>query len=294
MSLPAEAPAPAPARLDDEPAPDELAHANPLTVLKTIGLGVRAVFRERPGQIIGVSLLTTLLWGFHGQLDLLGLVWPAWKPSDLGNAARTPILGFAWDREAIHFLGGGFLVVLVPILVIKLVFKEKLSDYGLGLPPAGRRRFAVITVLLLLAIWTPLFTNAATNADMQAAYPVWKKFSSVGDFLLYELCSLPFFIAIEFMFRGFLMYGLARPDRRSGADGGFDRLQWNALIIQMLAYMTWHLGKPLNEVAGLPIWGFVAGTLILACRSIWPITLVHWTLNVYLDWMILGHLGMRP
>ena len=60
----------------------------------------------------------------------------------------------------------------------------------------------------------------------------------------------------------------------------------------MLSYTAWHLGKPLPELWGTVIWGLAAGATAYAIRSLWPIILAHWLLNVFLDIFILQSLGM--
>jgi hypothetical protein len=58
------------------------------------------------------------------------------------------------------------------------------------------------------------------------------------------------------------------------------------ILIPMLAYTAWHLGKPLPELWGTLVWGLVVSAIVLAIRSIWPIVAVHWLLNVWMDLVI--------
>ena len=37
---------------------------------------------------------------------------------------------------------------------------------------------------------------------------------------------------------------------------------------------------------GTLAWGLAAGAILLAIRSVWPIVLVHWLLNVWLDLLV--------
>ncbi len=128
---------------------------------------------------------------------------------------------------------------------------------------------------------------------MQSTYPLYRGvFDSGGMFLLYELSYLPFFIAIEFIFRGYLLFGLAgiRDEEIQEGNGGHPGKFYfakYALLIQMLSYTAWHLGKPVPELWGTIFWGLAAGATAYACRSVWPIILSHWLLNVFLDGMIL-------
>jgi hypothetical protein len=59
-----------------------------------------------------------------------------------------------------------------------------------------------------------------------------------------------------------------------------------ALLIQMLSYTAWHLGKPALELWGTLVWGLTAGATAYMIRSIWPIVLSHWLLNVFIDALI--------
>lgn len=275
-----------------------------LNVFKVSWHYTYSALRERPGQIMLLSFLLLMAWGTHGQLELLGFVWSAWNEyvwpnwhyseSFAKNAATRPnLLSFVrWDYELISFWGGALLVVGVPILAIKLWFRERLSDYGLGLPAKGKRRFAVVTVVVLTLVFMPFFYVGGQDSAMRAVYPFFRGgYSSFGEFAAYELTYLPFFVAIEFIFRGFLLFGLAGiHDGRTagaGAPGPFF-FGKHALLIQMLAYTAWHLGKPMAELWTTPVWGLLVGALALNCRSIWPVVAVHWALNVWLDAVIVG------
>jgi hypothetical protein len=127
--------------------------------------------------------------------------------------------------------------------------------------------------LTLMALSLPAFFIATRNADMRATYPFYRPFTSLLDFALYELTYLPFFLAIEFIFRGYLLFGLAK----------IDKFGKYALLIQMLSYTAWHLGKPLPELWGTLLWGLAAGVLAFMVQSIWPVVLSHWLLNVFFD-----------
>lgn len=261
------------------------------TVLKVIWNTVRIFPKERTGQIIGSAFLLLMLWGFHGNLELLKNILPGYAGPGAGIGTRPQLIpGVPWDNELISFWGGAFLVVVVPMLLIKFVFKQKLSDYGLGLPPKGRRKLAAVTFLALTLVCIPAFLVATRNADMRATYPFYRPFSGVGAFVLYELTYLPFFIAIEFIFRGYLLFGLAgihdQEVEARGGDAGVPGAFYfgkYALLIQMLSYTAWHLGKPLPELWGTVLWGLGAGVLAYTVRSIWPVVASHWLLNVLFD-----------
>jgi hypothetical protein len=274
---------------------DEIELQNPdlITVLKLIWASIKRFFKERPGHIIGSAFILIMLWGYHGQLDLLKFLLSGWVGPGSDPQQREAILrGIPWDQELISFWVGAILLVVIPCLIIRFGFKQPLSDYGLGLPPRGRRKLAVIIFFTLTILSLPAFWFGARDPSMQAVYPLYRgAFLGGWQFVLYELSYLPFFIAIEFIFRGYLLFGLAgvRDEEIKGGDGGYPGdfyFYKYALLIQMLSYTAWHLGKPTAELWGTLAWGLPAGATAYACRSIWPIIISHWLLNIFLDAMI--------
>lgn len=260
------------------------------TVARIIWFTVRSLFREPPGLLIGSAFVLIMLWGTHGKLELLGLLWPAWRGPGSDPATRPVLIpGLPWDHEFVSFLGGFLLLVLIPALIIRFGFKQPLSHYGLGLPPAGRRRLAFFGFLLLLLASLPAFWSASRIPAMRAVYPFYRNLSGdAGEFVAYQMTYLLFFIVIEFIFRGYLLFGLANvmdedvPGSGDGYPGPFYFHKY-AVLIQMLSYTAWHLGKPLPELWGTLIWGLAAGAVVYAVRSVWPAILSHWLLNVFLD-----------
>lgn len=272
---------------------EELANPRGRTLLAVIWRTLRTLPGERTGQIIGSAFFLLMLWGFHGKLELLRYVVPGWRGPgvDIGNRPQL-IPGVPWDHELISFWGGALIVVVIPILLIKFAYRQRLRDYGLGLPPAGRNRLALYGFLLLL-VPAPLFLLATNDPGMRATYPFYRPFDNLVSFALYQLTYLPFFVAIEFIFRGYLLFGLAgigesavraaRSVMRDASTPGVFYFGKYALLVQMLSYTAWHLGKPLPELWGTLVWGLVAGVVAYVTRSLWPVILAHWILNIVLD-----------
>lgn len=258
---------------------------------------VRPFLVEKPGQILLSAIVLLMLWGTHGRLELLRLVLPAWRGPGSDPLARPGIIpGIPWDHELVSFGSGALLLVVIPILIIKLGFRERLADYGLALPQPGRRWTAAWVAALLFLVCLPAFFGFARSPDFQAVYPFFRDFTGWRQLALYELSYLPFFVAIEFIFRGYLLFGLAGTPVGHGSEiAGHRGLPGYALLLQMLPYTAWHLGKPLPELWGTLFWGLVAGGAAWALRSIWPIVAAHWLLNVFMDgWIWAVELGGRP
>ncbi len=273
---------------------DPLAHPTILTLARLVLAAVRRFIVERPGQIIASTFILLMAWGYHGSLDLLGWAWSGWAGPGKGVGTRARIIPqVPWDQELISFLAGFVLVVVVPMAIIKFRFRQPMSAYGLGLPKKGRRLLALWTFIILIAVSLPFFWVGTRDASMRQEYPFFRTFSGVPQFLWYELTYLPFFVAIEFVFRGYLLFGLSGvadeevSDPKGGAPGPFYFSSYG-LLIPMLSYTAWHLGKPVLELWGTLVWGLAAGTAAYAVRSIWPVVIAHWLLNVFLDATILG------
>ena len=102
-------------------------------------------FRDKPSVILWSSFLLLLLWGFHGNLDIiLRITGKSWIQRITG--------GLGWGKLLISYLAGFFLVVVIPCIIIKFHFKSDLRAFGLGWPSAGNRRKSV-TAFLKTTTW---------------------------------------------------------------------------------------------------------------------------------------------
>jgi hypothetical protein len=260
------------------------------TVLKVIYNTLARLFHDPVGMVLGSTFVLLMLWGTHGKVDLLSLVWDGWTGPGSDPTARGQLIpGIPWDQEWLSFLIGAVLLVAIPVLLIKLVYRQDLKDYGLGLPPRGRRAFALLSAAILFVVSLPAFYLGTKDAGMHSIYPMYRGvFGGFGPFIVYELGYLLFFVVIEFTFRGYLLFGLYQFRDRDAPEGivgvrGPLVFGYYAIFIAMLSYTAWHLGKPVPELWGTLVWGIAAGTVVLVSRSIWLIVVVHWLLNVFLD-----------
>jgi membrane protease YdiL (CAAX protease family) len=247
---------------------------------------------DRASIILWSSFLLLMLWGFHGDMAILTHVF---------GKGWTKKISFdlAWGEQLVSFVVGFLLVVVIPCLVIKVGFKGKIKEYGLGVPDKDQKRKAWVAFFSLLIV-TSIFVFAASfDGGMQEEYPLFAKhdggeieqpITSWWEFLIYEMVYLLFFITIEFAFRGYLLFGLQSirffPKTTNSLTGSIQRFGIYSILIQMLAYTTWHYGKPVPEMIGTVIWGVCVAAIALRLRSIWPIIIAHWLYNVLLDLLI--------
>jgi membrane protease YdiL (CAAX protease family) len=89
---------------------------------------------------------------------------------------------------------------------------------------------------------------------------------------MYEALFLLYFAGWEFLWRGYMLFGL----RRHMGDGA-------AVLAQMLPFVLLHFGKPPAETFGAVAAGVVLGALALRTRSFWYGAAVHWTIMLLMD-----------
>ena len=169
--------------------------------------------------------------------------------------------------------------VIPPVLMIRLVFRERVRDYGLrvkGILPHGRIYVA------LLAVAVPAILAASFSASFQEKYPFYQPAAGTSlwphMYLWWGLYFLQF-CALEFFFRGFMVHGLA------------PRLGWAAIFAMIVPYNMLHYGKPMPEALAAIVGGFVLGSLSLRTKSIWWGASLHISIALTMDLCALWHMG---
>lgn len=239
----------------------------------------RAVTRDRAAVVLLVAMLGLVLWGPKGD--------PAFAPWLHRALAAGGLVDDAGLRaQLISFASGVLLLVVAPLVVARVHHGGRPRDYGLG---RGDVRLGLTFAAVLFAVCLVPFLLATSDAGMRAEYPLLYRGLDVAEmrrrfawptFVAYELVYASFFLCIEFIFRGWLLFGLRE---RFGAL---------AIVVQMLPYTAWHLPKPVVELAGTPLWGFAVAAITLRVGSIWYVFAVHWLLNVVLDVGLLVRQGV--
>jgi len=179
---------------------------------------------------------------------------------------------------AIYMFVCAFVILgLVPALIIKLLWKQRLSDYGLQL---GNWRLA----LFWLAGMAPLLLLSTFIGSRQKPVLEWYPINPLAAhspqmFLLHVCTYAMFYLGYEFHFRGFVQFGLK------------DSLgPTNAILIQALMTLMIHLGKPIpSEAFGALFAGLFWGVLDFRAKSLLPGLLQHFFLGLSLDlWICFG------
>lgn len=210
-----------------------------------------------------------------GLLDQVGLTSAAgWLRERLDALAPGGI-----DRWTYWALGCFLSYTVLPALLIRLVFRERLADYGVKL----RNAFADGWVyLVMLAVVGPLVLFASHNAQFQEHYPFYqlpRGASLWPDFWRWEFVYGLQFVGVEFFFRGFMLHGLKR---RFGAY---------AIVVMTVPYCMIHFGKPLPETLASIIAGLALGFMSLRTRSIVLGVAIHMTVALSMDFASMWQKG---
>ncbi len=235
--------------------------------MKTLIKGFKIDKKEINSFLILLSapLLLTLYY-YHGCAPRFAQYFPSLKENPLIGLFNT-----LW-QFGIFFL----LMFLLPLLFIKFRLKTPLRKFGLSL---GDKKFGFSMVLVVLPfIVAPLIYIGSRFPDLRAEYPLARILLERHDLVLwYELAYVIFYyVAWEFFFRGFLLFGL----REKYGDMA-------AVMIQTISSCLIHLGKPESEIIGSIVVGILFGVIALRTRSIWYVFLIHAGIGVLTDLFII-------
>lgn len=193
--------------------------------------------------------------------------------------ARIPALDhqdrlLAW--VAINF---GLLFV-IPVIVIKLVLRRRLSEFGLqwGRSWIWSRYFVVflvvvVPVVVVSARWPSFEGYYATHA--------WAM-QSPGHFALFAAAWLVYFFAWEFFFRGFMLFSLVR------SIGAL------SIFVQTVPFTMMHFNKPPMECYAAVIAGVALGLMAYRGRSFLGCWLLHWLIAMIMYSIVLGKTALDP
>lgn len=181
---------------------------------------------------------------------------------------------FRWSLVTI----AGYTVL--PLLVIRFVLKEPLSNFGAKLRGVGRywKTFA-----LLYAISVPFILFASTRPAFIEQYPFYKldPGESWWPYLVlwWVLYALQF-VALEFFFRGFMVDALKR------------RIGIAAVFVMVVPYVMIHFAKPPLEAMSAAFGGTALGFLSIKTGSFWWGAALHITIAATMDVLSLAQQGL--
>lgn len=214
----------------------------------------------KPTVILLLSSPLLLIWSYFGTPEFFAANF--FSTSDPADAA----IGGA----ICHLVSCFVLMGLVPLLVVKLLFRERLRDYGLSIGIGVRtlRTFLILAPIFVLAGYI-----GARDPGVLEKFPVNPYAGrSASMFALHTLTLVSFYLGWEFYFRGFMLFGL----REALGDT-------NAVLIQTLASALLHIGSPASETFGAILGGLLWGMLAFRTRSLLSGLGQHFLLGLSVD-----------
>ena len=162
--------------------------------------------------LLSAPVLLSLYW-YYGSADNYSKIFTEFSKIEIFNL-------YAHIFQFVTFF---FLVFLIPVLYIRFFIKKPLIYFGLGL---GDKKFGFILLAILLPIIAIFMYFSTAMPDLQEEYPLARILFHRKELILwYEMSYVAFYyIAWEFYFRGFLLFGLK------------DRFgTFNAILIQTIS-----------------------------------------------------------
>jgi len=207
---------------------------------------------------------------FAGTLGLSSLA----QSIERSDASNLRMLAY-WAGVSVFFY------FVVPALVVKLLLKKKLCDYGLNF--SIEKGFWKL-LGQCLAVMLPLVYLMSLTPGFAAKYPFLKMYDG-GNYLsstllIWELVYFMQFFGLEFFFRGFLLHSL-KPSL-----GGY------AIFAMMVPYCMIHWGKPMPETFAAIFAGIFLGWLSYRNGNIWMGLVLHCFVALSMDVMALFNKGL--
>lgn len=237
---------------------------------------------RKPVTVTVVSALCLIGIRFYAgpaHFDKWGHLFGAGFHSAVNNLINTDPDAELW--QLVYWATLSFLFyVIVPVLVIKFAFRERLADYGLKLKGMF---FGWRAYLLMASFILPVVLLVSFSKEFTYTYPFYR-FNSPDklypQFVIWELFYILQFFSLEFFFRGFMVLGL-KP-----------HLKGYSILAMTLPYCMIHFNKPLPECIGSIFAGLILGAMSYRTGSVWLGALLHVTVALSMDVLSLWHRGL--
>jgi uncharacterized protein len=220
--------------------------------------------KRRTSIVLLTSSVCLAAWHLTGNYDFWLRQSTHWTSTNRDPAIAAAVCFFV---DSVVLLG------IVPLLVVKLVLREKLADYGVQW---GNLHFAAVCCLLVAPLMIAIGYGSSLSPPFQAIYPLEPLARQSSTALAWHIVGQVFWYASwEFHFRGFLQHGI---QKSSGPIMGI----W----VQTLASVLAHFGKPGAEVFASIAAGVLWGALAWRTRSLLAGFFQHWLLGASLDFFL--------
>ena len=162
-------------------------------------------------------------------------------------------IDFPRATELIYYL-------LVPLAAGFLLFRDKPRNYGVRI---GRWKEAIIIIPVCLAAMAVILYGVGKMPEFRSYY---HRYAIDWSRLLLDAALYMF--AWEFLFRGYMLFGLEKSVGKS------------AIFVQAIPFVLLHFGKPFLEMLACIPGGFVLGYVSYRTRSFLPCFIIHFGIYV--------------
>lgn len=167
------------------------------------------------------------------------------------------------------FIGDFISLFLLPLLIIKLLLKEKITDYGLKF---GDYKVGLIITFISIAVMLPVLWFVSASPEFAVKYPHLQMAKSNWTiFIIYEIGMFAYLFAWEFIWRGFMLFGLE------------EKFGYYSVFIQMIPFVILHNGKPELETFSAILGGIILGIVALRTRSFIYGVFIHFAIMLSID-----------
>ncbi len=176
----------------------------------------------------------------------------------------------AYLLEFLYWFSGDTFLVLIPtFIIIRFVFKEKISEFGFrfGDWKFGLKFSSIFILVMFIILW---FVTASQQFISKYPLLTSTKYSTT-TFLVYEIGMLLYLFGWEFTWRGFMLFGLEK------------KFGFYSIFFQMIPFTILHFGKPFLETIGSIPGAIALGILALKTRSFYYCVIVHFSVMFVID-----------
>lgn len=215
--------------------------------------------------MLGITPLLLSLYYYFGYGTFLKQTFPFFTTEHYGDV-------YAYMSQFAIFFA---LMFIIPAAYLKFKMNADFKDFGMGLGnvKAGLKLLAICIPIIVVVLYF-----GTDSPDVRTEYPLAKSLHTQREMIIwYHLAYvLLYYVAWEFFFRGFLLFGMK--DR-------FGVL--NAILIQTVSSCLIHLGKPAAETIGAIFIGILFGIFAYRTRSIWYVLILHVIMGLSTDLYII-------
>jgi len=205
-----------------------------------------------------LSGLAVLIVFLSNYVLFLFLEWENLSP----NGWQSLLVGAFWALVTFF---------LVPAWLLKHFFAGNLRDYGLVWPE--KIKTALILTFIALLVLLPFLFFFSKKVEFRDYYSTGT-FSPLQFFFAAVAAPLVYYFAEEFLFRGFLFFGLLR------------RIGYHAFWLSSLLFALLHATKPTGEIFFAFFSGIVFAYLSFRTKSFLPAALLHFLVALILNLLI--------